>query len=298
VKFVDAGQVARLLSPRGAVDAIEAALRGPFDPSADPARIQTPLSHGEFLIMPSEAAGFAGVKIATVAPGNPSLSLPRIQATYVLFDSATLAPVAIIDGVALTSLRTAAVSLAAVRPFVERLGDALTVVVFGAGPQAIAHLAALGDCLAPGQTIAGVTTVVRHPDGDQVGAGSSDADTALAHADIVICATTARKPLFDSNLVKDRTVVIAVGSHEPDARELDAALLGRSHVLVEDAATALREAGDVIQAVAARAVRPDDLIPMKSADPAAIPFDRPVVFKSTGMSWEDLVIASAIYRAL
>jgi ornithine cyclodeaminase/alanine dehydrogenase-like protein (mu-crystallin family) len=50
-------------------------------------------------------------------------------------------------------------------------------------------------------------------------------------------------PLFDSSLLRDDTVVVAVGSHEPDARELDAALLGRATVVVGDVATAPHEAG-------------------------------------------------------
>ena len=66
-------------------------------------------------LMPSSWASAAGVKLATVAPANPERGLPRIQGVYVLFDGATLAPAALIDGIALTSLRTAAVSALAVR---------------------------------------------------------------------------------------------------------------------------------------------------------------------------------------
>jgi ornithine cyclodeaminase len=56
--------------------------------------------------------------------------------------------------------------------------------------------------------------------------------------------------VFDSGLLRDDVVVVAVGSHEPDARELDGRLLGRASVVVEDVATALREAGDVVLAIA------------------------------------------------
>ena len=94
--------------------------------------------------------------------------------------------------------------------------------------------------------------------------------TALRSADVVVCATSARAPLFDSALLRDDVVVVAVGSHEPDARELDAALLGRATVVVEDVATALREAGDVVLAIAEGALDPADLVPMRDVVTGAV----------------------------
>ena len=65
-----------------------------------------------------------------------------------------------------------------------------------------------------------------------------------------------------------------------------------------DRATALREAGDVILAISDGALNAGDLIPMAEVvNGGALSGDRPVVFKSTGMSWEDLVIAEAIVDA-
>ena len=69
--------------------------------------------------------------------------------------------------------------------------------------------------------------------------GSTEADAALGAADVVVCATSARTPLFDSMLLRPEVIVVAVGSHEPDARELDSTLLARSSVVVEDTATVL-----------------------------------------------------------
>ena len=102
--------------------------------------------------------------------------------------------------------------------------------------------------------------------------------------------------MFDSTLLRDDAVVVAVGSHESDAREFDAPLLGRATVIVEDVATALREAGDVVLAIAEGALTPDDLVPMRDVltGAVAVPADRPLVFKSVGMSWQDLVVAAAV----
>ena len=133
MRFLDADAV-HALGPAAAVGAISDALRGELDPATDPPRASVGLSHGQFLLMPSEAPAAAGVKVVTVAPDNPSRGLPRIQGTYLLFDRATLALRAVLDGTALTTLRTPAVSVAAVLP---RLPDRpLRVAVVGAGPQA------------------------------------------------------------------------------------------------------------------------------------------------------------------
>ncbi|MEV8310334.1 hypothetical protein AB0P36_24020 [Streptomyces flavidovirens] len=65
------------------------------------------------MLMPSHSRRYAGVKIATVAPGNPRARPPRIQGHCLLMDAGTLSPPAVLDGVELTAVRTAAVSAAA-----------------------------------------------------------------------------------------------------------------------------------------------------------------------------------------
>jgi ornithine cyclodeaminase/alanine dehydrogenase-like protein (mu-crystallin family) len=292
VRFLDAAAVAAL-GPAGAVRAITDALRGGLDPATDTPRSAVGLAHGQFLLMPSEAPAAAGVKVATVAPGNPARGLPRIQAVYLLFDGETLALRAVLDGTALTTLRTPAVSVAAVLPALP--DRPLRVAVVGAGPQATGHVATL----AAVRPLAGATHLVRDPSRtplEAVRLGSADADEALRAADVVVCATSARSPLFDSSLLRDDAVVVAVGSHEPDARELDAPLLGRATVVVEDVATALREAGDVVLAIAEGALTGADLVPVRDLVTGAVPppADRPLVFKSVGMSWQDLVVAEAV----
>jgi ornithine cyclodeaminase/alanine dehydrogenase-like protein (mu-crystallin family) len=292
VRYLDADAVAAL-GPAAAVRAVTDALRGRLDPAADPPRLPVGLAHGQFLLMPSETAAAAGVKVATVAPDNPARGLPRIQAAYLLFDRETLALRAVLDGTALTTLRTPAVSVAAVLPALP--DRPLRVAVVGAGPQATGHVAAL----AAVRRLQAADHLVRDPSRtplDAVALGSPRAGEALRSADVVVCATSARSPVFDSGLLRDDVVVVAVGSHEPDARELDAPLLGRATVVVEDVATALREAGDVVLAIAEGALTAGDLVPVREVVTGAVaaPTDRPLVFKSVGMSWQDLVVATAV----
>ncbi|MET7402598.1 ornithine cyclodeaminase family protein [Dactylosporangium sp. NPDC005572] len=292
IPYLDAAEIARRVPPAAAVAAVEAALRGGLDPAAGVPRSSVRLPAGELLLMPASSPAHAGVKLAAVAPGNAALGLPRISAVYVLFDGATLRPVAFLDGTALTTLRTPAVSVAAVRPALP--ARPLRVVVFGAGPQGVGHV----ETLAAVADLATVDVVVRTPARVSVPwpvleAGSPPVAEALRAADVVVCATTARTPLFDSALLSPSAVVVAVGSHEPDAREVDAAFCARATVVVEDVGTALRECGDVIQAIAEHALTRDDLVPLTEAATCRAP----LLFKGSGMAWQDLVVAEAVLAA-
>ena len=114
----------RFVSAATIVAAVSAC--GPAAPSADPSPVATPAT---------------STPVVTVAPDNPERGLPRIHGTYLLFARDTLVLRAVLDGTALTTLRTPAVSVAAV---LGRLPDrALRVAVIGAGPQASGHVATL-----------------------------------------------------------------------------------------------------------------------------------------------------------
>lgn len=301
--WLDAEQVTRLLPVAEAIDALEAGLHGDVDPGRDPSRSAIPTSAGQLLLMPSEVDDNVGVKVATVAPGNPALGLPRIQAVYVLFDRRTLTPLALLDGTALTALRTPAVSALAVRHLAEP--DAARLVLFGTGPQAWGHVTALRavrqltSVVVVGRDPARADAFVERVRASGLAARAGGAE-AVATADLVVCATTAADPLFDGAAVPESACVVAIGSHEPDRRELDATLLGRASVVVEDRATALREAGDVILAVAEGAVQPADLHTLADlvTRRAAIEQGRPTVFKGVGMAWQDLVVGAELHRRL
>jgi ornithine cyclodeaminase/alanine dehydrogenase-like protein (mu-crystallin family) len=275
--YLDAVEISRRLGPSGAFDAIEGALVAGLDPESDPPRRVLEVDGGQLLLMPSAAAGHPVVKLVTVG-GDP-----RVQGICVVFDGATLAPVALVDGIALTTVRTAAVSAVAV----DRLAvpDARRLLVFGRGPQAEAHVEAVRRV----RPIDEVALVGRDRSG-------VDVDRLVSSADVICCCTTARRPLFDGRLVTDHAAVVAMGSHEPDARETDDALAAQSTVVVESRVSALREAGDVVIAVASGALDQAAIVTLADlvrGDATPDP-RRPRLFKSTGMSWEDAVVAAAL----
>lgn len=259
------------------------------------------VDNGQLLVMPSQSPNFVGIKIVSVAPDNPALGRERIQGVYVLMDAATLNPIALIDGTALTELRTPAVSAAAADYLAPRTVDHL--IVFGSGPQAWGHIEAMRVI----RNISRVTIVARDQRRaaqfvDRVRAKGLRAEVGtrddVRDAQMIVCATTSRSPLFNGSLAPMDSVTVAIGSHEADARELDSALIVRAQIIVEDAGVALREAGDLIIPITEQLIDPTSLIAMQEIVTGATPVDqdRPRVFKSTGMSWEDLFIATELFR--
>ncbi|SFN81240.1 ornithine cyclodeaminase family protein [Mycetocola miduiensis] len=300
--WISAEEVFAAVDYVSAVEALRRHLATGPDPATDPARSILDLTNGQLLLMPSESADAVGVKVATVAPGNAALGLERIQGIYLLMDAQTLTPAALLDGTALTTLRTPAVSAAAASYLAPETVDHL--VVFGSGPQAQGHVEAMYAIRPFGR----VSIVARHAGRAQdlvdrlTDAGFTatlGTPEAVRDAQLIVCATTARTPLFDGSTVPTDSCTIAVGSHEPGARELDSALMTRAQVVVEDVAVALREAGDVLIPRAEGVLSAESLVPLRdlATGEASVDHSRPRVFKSSGMSWEDLVIAEQVLRA-
>ncbi|TFC48617.1 ornithine cyclodeaminase family protein [Cryobacterium sp. TMT1-21] len=301
IPWISAEEIFARVGFGAAVHALQAAVRDGLDPASDFSRSILGLANGQLLLMPTQSAEFVGVKVATVAPGNPALGQERIQGVYLLMDAANLSPVALLDGIALTTLRTPAVSAAAADLLAP--DEAPHLVVFGSGPQAWGHIEAMRAI----RRLERVTVIGRHPGraqalADRVQASGLAARTgtadAVQDAQLIVCATTARTPLFDGDLVPVDSCTVAVGSHEPNARELPSALIGRAQVVVEDSQVALREGGDVLIPIRDGVIDAESLVPLCAILTGEVTVDRsrPRVFTSSGMSWEDLVVAAAVFR--
>jgi ornithine cyclodeaminase/alanine dehydrogenase-like protein (mu-crystallin family) len=298
--LIDADEVFSRLGFGEAVRAIQDALTGGLDPALDAPRQIVDVAGGQILLMPSERPDHVGVKVATIAPGNPAIGKERIQGIYLLMDAASLSPLALLDGTALTTLRTPAVSAAAADYLAPAEVDHL--VVFGSGPQAWGHIEAIRAIRAVRRvSVVGRSAAKAQALADRVSAAGLQGRVGVAgdvaDAQVVVCATTASEPLFDGRLVPDDSCTIAVGSHEPGIRELDGNLLGRAQVVVEDTATALLSAGNVVMAIGEGLLDPASLVPLRDLVTGAARADltRPRVFTSVGMSWQDLVVASAVH---
>ena len=268
-------------------------------------RVHSRAGGGEFLVMPAAAGDVAGVKLVGIQPANPLRGLPIIQGVYVLFDMRIGQPIALLDGAALTTLRTPMISALATDALAR--ADARSVGLIGTGPQAVAHLHAMrvvrpdiDHVVVAGRTPAHVSGVVDA----LVSAGESARIGSYADAaacDIVCAATRADHALFGLTEVRRGTHLNLVGSYRLDLREVAADLVAASTIAVDDVDAARAEAGDLHLAMAEGAWSWDriagDLTDLASGRLRRTSEDEITVFKSVGLAVQDLVIAQCAAEA-
>ncbi len=302
--LIDADELARLLPMSAVVDALERAFAQARFAEA-PHRTRLEVAAGELLLMPAAGPAGVGVKLVTLAPANRGRGLPFVQAAYVLFDPDTLSPEAVLDGTALTNLRTAAVSGLATRHLAR--AEASRLVIFGAGATARSHLDAMmavrpirsvsivsrsrrpAEALADRARDAGLEATVGGPD-------------AVAGADLVCTCTTSERPVFDGSLLAPGTHVNAIGAYRPDMRELDDQAVARGRVVVETREAAMAEAGDILIPLRAGRIGPDHIVAdlgevVRGAARVRRGPEDVTVFKSVGIALEDLAVARAAVGA-
>jgi ornithine cyclodeaminase/alanine dehydrogenase-like protein (mu-crystallin family) len=303
LRAIGAEEVRARLSMTAAIDALEAAFRS-RDPGTGPLRTHVDTKWGSLLLMPAAGEDGVGVKLLTLTPDNPDAGLPLLHGVYVLFDARRQAPAAVLDGGALTALRTAAVSGLATRHLANP--DAGRLVIFGAGVQAAAHLEAMRAV----RPVEDLVVVSRSPGPAEALAERARADGlsasvrdpgAVAGADLVCTCTTSTEPVFDGSMLPSGCHVNAVGSYRPQTRELDTETVRRGRVVVETREVAMEEAGDLLIPIEEGAIGADhiaaDLAELVRGKAVRRSAEDVTVFKSVGMALEDLVVARAVVDA-
>lgn len=271
-----------------------------------PVRIHVPLDErGMAAAMPASLDGspYYCVKVVGVAPAAPRAGLPLVNATVLLGDAGTGAPLAVIEGAALTALRTGAAGGVAARALA--VADARRAAIFGAGVQARSQLAALLEV----RDIDDVRVVTRdprhaselvlwarsrHPDLRIRAVDAAGGAAALDGAEIVVAATSSATPVFAGRSLAGGAHVTGVGSHRPDARELDEDTMRGARIVVDQRAGALAEAGELAGLGDADVAEIGEVL-AGTAPGRSSPGER-TVFKSVGNGIQDLVVAALAYE--
>lgn len=259
------------------------------------------------LIMPAWIPGrYYGVKIINIAPGNARRGLPGLHASYLLFDARTGAPLAQIDGDALTVRRTVAASALA-GSYLAR-ADAKHLLLVGAG-RIGALLPAAWRAVRP---IEQVSVWARRPEAAQALAAQlqaqglnaqarSDLAAACGEADIVSCATLATEPVVRGAWLAPGAHLDLIGSFTPAMREADDACFEGARIFV-DSDEALHKSGDLLVPMQHGVFRADEVRGTLTTLSRGVATGRRnaterTVFKSVGNALEDLAAAVRVHEA-
>lgn len=307
--YLNADAVRRALPMSAAIEAMRTAFIELAEGGAKvPERIHLDVepNKGVALFMPahSPACHKLAVKVVTLFEGNPGRGLERIQGQVVLLDDQTGQTLAILDGKTLTAIRTGAVSGLATDLLARP--DARTVAIFGAGVQARTQLEAVcavrdiekakvfARSAVNARRFAEEMTKER---GIEVIAATSSTD-ALSGADIVCTATTSSSPVFEDDDLPKSVHINAVGSYQPEVREIPQATVIRARIVVDQRYAALAEAGELIQPIKRGALPPSAVNTelgqlLISPELARHSPSNITLFKSVGLAIQDVHAASA-----
>jgi len=251
--------------------------------------------------------GYFAAKLNANFPANPQTNgLPTIQGVLGLFDASTGAPLAVMDSIGITLLRTAAATAVAAG-HLAREGPA-TVTIVGCGAQALPQLAALA-VVRPIQHVyavdrdASVASEFAAMAAERLGvsvAMAPDLTRATRASGIILTCTTSRTPFLGVRHVVAGTFVAAVGADNEQKSEIEPALM-RAAAVVADHRGQCETIGDLHHAIAAGAMRASD-IRGELGDVVAgtvrgrLNDDEIIIFDSTGVALQDVAAAAVVYE--
>ena len=270
-----------------------------------------PLADGRmFGIMPGalgERAVF-GAKLISVFPDNFAKGVQSHQGVVVLFDGETGAPVCVAHAGEITAIRTAAASAVATDALARP--DAHRLAILGYGEQAATHVRAIARV----RDVSSVTVWGRDPARAAVFAeamsaetglkvtAASDAQAAVAGADMVCTVTNAKDPILLGRWIAPGTHVNLVGSSFAGPAEADDDLVARSRFIADSREGALAQGAEFLRAKASGRVGDDHVVgeigQVLAGDlPGRQSADQVTVYKSLGHIVQDLAAAKALYEA-
>jgi alanine dehydrogenase len=250
-------------------------------------------------------------KLVTLFPGNAETSLPTHQAVIAVFDPENGQPMALLDGTAITAIRTGAGSALATRLLARE--DAAVLAILGTGVQARAHARAVTRVRSFQELrVAGRDRGKAEALAEEL---ASELDLAVRAARSwkeacdgadVVCATThALEPVVRREWLAPGVHVTSVG-YNVDGREVDDATVVDSLVVVEsrEAALAPVPAGsnDLLQPIDRGLIDADHVHAeigelVQGSRPGRSSSEQISLYKSVGVAVQDGAAAALVVRA-
>ncbi|MCX6561026.1 MAG: ornithine cyclodeaminase family protein [Candidatus Aminicenantes bacterium] len=305
-------EIASVLTLADCIPAVEEAFRMRADGKAlAPGLMHIDADGGEFHIkgggLRLDDRTYVGLKANGGFFRNKELfGLPAIQGVIILFDGTNGTPLAVMDSIEITILRTGAATAAAAKRLAR--ADADTATICGCGNQGRVQLRAL-KLVRPNlvrafayDASAETARVFAADMSAELGlevVPAPELESAARHSQIIVTCTPSRKPYLMRAFVRPGTFIAAVGADSPDKRELDPALLADASVFV-DILDQSAHVGELHHALDAGLLTIDNVrgelgdliagrIPGRTSD------EEITIFDSTGTALQDTAAAAAAY---
>lgn len=311
MKIINESEIQKLYHMKHAVRDVENMLRMiSAGRIINPHRTVIPVKdkNGSVLYMPcSDGNEFGAIKIVSIFPLNPEQNLPTTQGKILLTELQTGEHLSLIDGSYLTRLRTGALSAISCKYLARQ--DSKTLAVIGTGAMAFEQVLGVLE-IHPIETI---FLVNRTPEKAQDFADRlarfgvkarteivTDADKAVANADVVCCATRSTQDVFSAAAVKPGTHIMGVGSYLPEMREIPVNLIPQADAIyVDDLDGVKAEAGELIDAEN-QGIWNFNKVTGSLNNLLDTPYPRKedeiTIFKSVGAAHFDLAVAKGVYQ--
>jgi alanine dehydrogenase len=280
------------------------------------AAITVPAYGGVSLFMPGYLPGddahqeTVAIKIVSVHDRNPARGLDRINALVAVFDPETGLPRVLMEAGYLTALRTGAGTGVATDLLARR--DACRLALFGAGVQArtqlmaVAAVRSLRQCRIfspnPEKSEAMILELRTVLDSSIELLPARTPAEAIQNADIICTATNSPTPVFDGTWLQPGTHINAIGTYQPERREVDSTTMKRcSKIVVDTVEGAMSEAGDLLIPIQHGDIQESHIYAEIGEIAAGLKPGRETeleitFFKSVGNAAQDVAVAEAVYR--
>lgn len=310
VLLLTRNDVISVLTMKDCMDAVEKAFAEMANGTAElPLRIPIRSPDGISLYMPAYLRGMKALacKVVAVYKDNPlRFGLPTTIGKVLLQDPETGEVTCIMDGGFLTAVRTGAASGVATRYLANDLQD-MTAGIFGAGAQARTQLWAVSEARKlkyalvfdmDGKAADLFASEMRVRLNLEIGVVNDVGD--ILGCDIIVTATSSQIPLFDGSLVRPGTHINGIGSHSPNARELDTEVIRRSKFIGDAREACFKEAGDFMIPLQEGRIAKEHFHAelgeiITGRRPGRLNREEITLFKSNGLAIQDAATAKLVY---
>ena len=268
------------------------------------------IDHGvdTFLLMPCLTEEYWVTKLVSFCPRNKILDQPSIYGTLVLCNTKTGEPLAIMDGSAITAMRTAAITAIGISLLSPANSHSLGII--GTGLQGIHQT--LFACsvrnineiwafdLSP-QSLKIFSDEVNRKQPDIKIIKSANSTEVVMNSEVIITATNSQNPVFlnEKELFTGKTF-IGIGSYKPDCREFPELLFRQVDRIYVDTLDGKNESGDLITSIKNGWVLEENIYPIGSllAGNLKSTSNPTRLFKTVGSAIFDLFAAKLIYEMI